>query len=937
MNRAIFWRLVWKEYRVQRSFWVAMVFMALVGQLLILWLPHQTETWRTVWLFRVGLALGAFYALGCGATLFAAEHEAATFPFQRALPVSAARVFGSKLAFAGVSTGAMLAAVWLLSVLLARWQLPSPQDHLEVWGLWGVAAVELLAWSTFFSLLSTRPLVAVILGVACASLCVDLLSGSGRGYWNLSIYAQVVPRRLAVVGLVALADVWLGFRFFREAVARPGWWRRLRRRFARLEAAGAPRVEAAETAGAFAAALPSRGVIFGRLLWHHWRQSRRLIFTLAAVVAPAVLWNALWPFLQRAYQSTSWKPWAFDTAGILFGLAGIAVIPLSGACVFLADQTQSSFRYLADRGVGPGLVWLSRQLVWASAVTIGTAAAIGVVACTFKHLEAWNLIAAVAVGYASGQLCSMLLRNGIVAAALSMVLTVLIGLWTILMYYLDLSWLWSVAPLVAAFLVATRLRTRDWLLERGGLRAWLRAGLPIGLTAAGVFTAVIAVRVYEVPRVELGFSPEEFARPRTAEEEETLALYRRAVKMYVHPVWSPSDDTRPRKVLRVGSEEFAVADDEPAWLKANEKTIAMAIEISRRPSADFFDPTGREGTIYDVWRLANLLVASGRRLHVEGKLDEAWGRYLAALRVSVHLRQRSWSLSGPDGVEWVVYRLLPHWAAWPGQTPQRIAAALRGLEQVLSTAPSRCEAVKAEYVFAQRLMRASAEELEQLKGMEAVLEAKRLAAHWMPWEPVRARRLLDYSTALAFESCRRAEERLAAGEAPLLPDVELTSDYARLMRLARTTPEFVGTASYNLGHSIRNLVQVETTCRVTRLILAIQAYKLQHGRLPKTLQELVGPYFDRLPNDPYAGEPFRWFPEGLPFSIPALPDAPVHPADWDPRRPLLWSAGEHVRVERSDIKTFRRYVVRNRNDRRKWLDPYSETEVWETGWGFLLP
>ena len=48
----------------------------------------------------------ALYALGCGATLFAGEHEAETYEFQRSLPRRVQAVFVGKIFFAIASTAA---------------------------------------------------------------------------------------------------------------------------------------------------------------------------------------------------------------------------------------------------------------------------------------------------------------------------------------------------------------------------------------------------------------------------------------------------------------------------------------------------------------------------------------------------------------------------------------------------------------------------------------------------------------------------------------------------------------------------------------------------------------------------------------------------------------------------------------------------------------
>ena len=89
MNRTIFWRLVWKEYRLQRRLWIAMAVLTTLLMLLVDGLVLNTRD-RIGMLFGIATMLPAFYCVGCGAMLFAGEHEAGTFEFQRSLPVSTA-------------------------------------------------------------------------------------------------------------------------------------------------------------------------------------------------------------------------------------------------------------------------------------------------------------------------------------------------------------------------------------------------------------------------------------------------------------------------------------------------------------------------------------------------------------------------------------------------------------------------------------------------------------------------------------------------------------------------------------------------------------------------------------------------------------------------------------------------------------------------------
>lgn len=50
----------------------------------------------------------------------------------------------------------------------------------------------------------------------------------------------------------------------------------------------------------------------------------------------------------------------------------------------------------------------------------------------------------------------------------------------------------------------------------------------------------------------------------------------------------------------------------------------------------------------------------------------------------------------------------------------------------------------------------------------------------------------------------------------------------------------------------------EATFLVTQVLIALKCYKLEHGQLPDSLNELVPKYIDQIPEDPYDGKPFKY-------------------------------------------------------------------------------
>ena len=83
-----------------------------------------------------------------------------------------------------------------------------------------------------------------------------------------------------------------------------------------------------------------------------------------------------------------------------------------------------------------------------------------------------------------GQFCSMFFRSGLLAGVFSLLITGVLCAWAAFMWTFGVSWIWSVAPIPVVLLLATWMRTPDWLLERGGLRGWWRTGLTLALPVA---------------------------------------------------------------------------------------------------------------------------------------------------------------------------------------------------------------------------------------------------------------------------------------------------------------------------------------------------------------------------------------------------------------------------------------------------------------------
>ncbi|NLF08692.1 MAG: hypothetical protein GX594_12050 [Pirellulaceae bacterium] len=900
MNRSIFLRLVWKEYRLQRALWIAMILLTAM----LLFLFHVfalNTTERFCWQLSAGLVLPALYCLGCGATLFAGEREAGTFEFQRSLPVGAKTVFAAKFLFALASAAAMFALSGAALLMLNPGSEINPSEMLQRYAVavgrrMPLLGLELLLWSVLFSLLLRRVLVAAVLGVVVGSVNFEFARGWYSHFWGGDVW--IAPELIFTTVAVALADLWLGARWFREKRQRGG--------------RAVPSIAGNGLAAWSDRFLrPSRLTMVGRLAWQHWRQTWRLAAVLVgATTLPLMILIIQWLAASKFLRGPAFSSWQGEgqinnPVWFFFGVVPAFVgVSLLGLTAFHPDQWGRGYRFLADRGATPKYVWLSRQLVcWTSAAAALPALLIAALIQTYAAFHysgrtlslLWllaqtstSVIGYVILSVSAGQFCSMFFRSGILAGLFGIILTLALAGWTALMWIWRINCLWAVLPIPLALLLATRLRTRDWLVERNTLRAWLRPGLALAVPALALLAAVPLYRVYQIPWVDPGFSPDEFARDMTPEEFAAIDRYERKAGTNTSVYYNPA------KIL-----------------------LNKAVE---------------------------------NQLH--GKLDEALENYLEAMRVVDRCRywyaiitDNRWSGRTADDREIKIYPRLSSWAVCPGQTPERLLAARKQLEQ-LTAGFSSDKGIKLRHLRLQQLYEGEPEALDKATA-DMSKHQRQLTLLWLrlPSERARVLRILNMQTANLLGLSAQLDRKSATGERLWTHYTTGPRDFRRdAWRNAIYPLDKLAIENFYLYFEIiRQRAAIEAERRAVQIILAMEAWKLQHGSLPKTLDELVDTCLDRLPNDPYTGKPFLYFPEGVPTaftyyqSFGGLGSDVEIPAG----KPFIWSAGKGVRPREipagaAEEPIVERYLLMN-DGRDGWRKPLTETELWSAGRPFPIP
>ena len=132
---------------------------------------------------------------------------------------------------------------------------------------------------------------------------------------------------------------------------------------------------------------------------------------------------------------------------------------------------------------------------------------------------------------------------------------------------------------------------------------------------------------------------------------------------------------------------------------------------------------------------------------------------------------------------------------------------------------------------------------------------------------------------------------------------------------------------------------MENRRRAAPIVLALQAWKLEHGAYPKILNELVGPYLKSLPIDPYSGESYGYFPNGVDINMRDSEEnfKLISP---DKGRPMVWSTSPNIKIKKSsDNQTnYKIYDYYSEPDQPPhWRNLRSQYDLSSHGHFFLVP
>lgn len=566
MTSAIFWRLMWKEFRVQRSLWFALLFAALLLQAVIS--PLNDDPGQEFWgaLVALGVGLGWFYALGSGAVSFASEREDGTQIRMAAMACPPAVTVSAKVVYGAITTLLFL----LVSTAFATWLRPPSRASMDamtqVYFIETTISAIVSLWFALLiavgcSLLTRRVLSALLMAGIVTSILETILFSITLGQAPSQLDAERALQlgagtKVVAIGMLclvayALARRWLNRDFPIGSPTRSRFWFP-RIRFVRVRDDGTivvpvdlreeELIPIPSIKDALQTPPPSRirwwsAWLLGSRHRHEWRFLvwHELVGTrFWFVIGLGIAWLLTLPALFRTPTGPLVREWVYGP-GIFFSVLAAWVC---GFLTFRQEQTERQFLFATHRGVPPLTVWIAKQTAWAwrfclAFVVINSVAlltrpfeffaellqvmdinqSLEELAITQPYLrrplanlyvtDFFRVPSAVLMFFAIGQAASLLVRRTVVAWFVAAIGSIAVFVWLVLLAGLRVNPLSTTIPIAVSLFAATLLYCRPWMMERSS--RWLVAKLATLVVLGPVCAAglVAACRVTQVPVVEM--------------------------------------------------------------------------------------------------------------------------------------------------------------------------------------------------------------------------------------------------------------------------------------------------------------------------------------------------------------------------------------------------------------------------------------------------
>jgi hypothetical protein len=522
-------RFLWKEYRTQRSSWLALLIGAGLLQVLFLFFDDPTQRSLAVYPYAVGAVLTACYAIACGAILFAGEREEETDRLLQVFPFPMWKLTAGKLLYAAISI--------LLFAGLSLWggylvaSIAGPQFTRFDWNsnVNNAAGLSLLnyflsgilgfAAAVLCSILTGRVMFALIGGATGMTLLTAISHNYLPGIKNSMDLAVSV---LLIGVSVLLVPGWLNNRLqfptwrrrkTPEDVSSSGWsacWLRCLQWLSQR-------------------ATPVRRMS-GVLLWKELRSAVPVYAVLFLLTALGGLWPAMHCFLAWAGVGDRSEDLLSEQilAALIMASSVLAMVMAAVASIlsFSGDQTRLRMQFLADRGVAPIAIWGMKQIVWLLPILLSLTLSGTMLASLLRESLAGDrqvesevvarvvsdivmMYSVVVFGtlctFALAQLLSMWIRRTILAVCLGCLSGYVIWLGLYSQYELGIPFWMTAGVFTGTCLAASLFTLEGWLKQT---RTWNWRAVQLAWIVVPGLLITVTVRewrAFEIPPVNPGF------------------------------------------------------------------------------------------------------------------------------------------------------------------------------------------------------------------------------------------------------------------------------------------------------------------------------------------------------------------------------------------------------------------------------------------------
>jgi hypothetical protein len=908
----MYMRLWWKD---ARQFWPIWVFLALAATVTQGLLVHYggPDVQRGGILGVIALCWTTLYAFAVGAAAFAAECETGTLQFLDILPASRPVVWAGKFSFALVSTLA------LAGILLLIAAFGSEQWGME-WGFRGLVnalpmagfLLQALALGLFCSAMMGNALLAAVAAIGLTTLSwFGLLTRLDQFYGNVHDPRESLTWHIGVV-LTALVGSYITFTWSRRTRLGPlgirfqspiavSWNDSTRAR--RATAQARPRVvpeaptpaplpipfaASTVTARPWSADQPRPRSWFTELrylTWQTMREGRRTWCCLLSfgLILPMGYYLIMNLFLMPVGDLSFALPWN--------GLVALA----AGVSVFGLENRARSYRFVVHHGARPGIVWLAKLAVWCFGLAIIWVPIIVVspdsdVISPRWRGELFRFAYYLPLGFAVAQLCGMVIPRGITAGLVALVVALALGVAQAALIQGGMMPVWGLVAMPVALLVVTWAWSGDWLLDRPAPGRYIRLALILAGTFGMVLGGYAGVRAWSIPDPGPIAAPSAWALTASLPPDRNAAdLYREAARKLGDP------DLYLEFDRRVGASRSNIMIRNNSRKREGLDLIRQAMA---RPYCRFYQPERltllSQLDLPPMLSLARLVIDQARDRMSHDDLAGAWDDIVVLLRMARHVSEGATMYEGPQAlsIEMETLDLARDWTTAPGQTPERLRAAIAAYRDLPRLTPA-AEIVRGDAILFERTIDLPTDDIKGL-FLEIIVGPMNLAHGnipiWAslyidlittPWERERSRRVnRQFASTLIRNASLEPWQQQLGPRLPIAHDLESTP-------LAKYLEANTGAC---LAAEARN----EVARRALVQVMAIRAWQLRHGgQFPARLEELVPDELPSLPVDPHSGRPFGYLSLSQAANQLSIAQRPA-----SPETRFLYSVGPNGRDDR---------------------------------------